>query len=151
MDANAPGGKSPRRMIDAKRRAMEIFRMTLTQPQREALFDLITLATYADSHLSLKEEALMESALLAEGWDSRYPKSLFLDKSRARAREAVEDEVVLDAYLASRAALFCTSDEQTTALGLIRDVIARDGIVPEEHVFLVRLNDAFPKPMMGGL
>lgn len=125
--------------------------MNLTQTQREALFDLITLATYADSHLSLKEETLMESTLMAEGWDSRYPKSLFLDKSRARAREAVEDEVAMQAYLESRAAAFATSAEQTAALDTIRNVIARDGLVPEEHVFLVRLNDAFPKPIVGGL
>ena len=32
----------------------------MTQKQREALFDLITLAPYSDSHLSLAEETLAE-------------------------------------------------------------------------------------------
>ena len=125
--------------------------MQLTQPQREALFDLITLATYTDAHLSLKEDSLMESVLLSEGWESRYPKSLFLDKSRARAREAVEDDVAMQAYPESRAARFCTSEEQSAAMEQVRDVISRDGIEPEEDAFLARLNDAFPKPLMGGL
>lgn len=118
--------------------------MILTQPRREALFDLLTLATYTDAHLSLKEDALMESALLAEGWESSYPKHLFLDRSRARAREAMEHETMMDLYIRERAALFDDPPSQNAAMDLIRNVIARDGLETEEHVFLVRLNDAFP-------
>jgi hypothetical protein len=47
--------------------------------KREALFDLLTLSIYADAHVSLTEERLVESAFIAEGWESEYPKSLFIE------------------------------------------------------------------------
>lgn len=119
--------------------------MLWTQSQREALFDLITLATYADAHLSLKEEALMESVLLTEGWESPYPKALFLDRSRARARDVIENEASMASYVKGRVQCFDTLHSQNVVMDTIRNVIARDGLVTEEHVFLVRLNDAFPK------
>ena len=78
----------------------------MTQLQREALFDLLTLSIYADHHISLTEEALVESAFIAEGWESEYPKSLFLEKSFARARVAADSDEAMAAYLAERAAAF---------------------------------------------
>lgn len=117
----------------------------MTQKQREALFDLITLAPYSDSHLSLAEENLAESAFIAEGWESEHPKSLFLEQSIARAREAAESDATMATYIESRAALFTDHGSQTEAYGVVNGVISRDGQNSSESAFLAKLKNAFPK------
>ena len=117
----------------------------MTQKQREALFDLITLAPYSDSHLSLAEEALAESAFIAEGWESEHPKSLFLEQAIARAREAAESDETMNDYIAGRAAIFIDHGSQTEAFGVVQSVISRDGVNSDESAFLAKLKSAFPK------
>ncbi len=117
----------------------------MTQQQREALFDLIALATYADGHISLREEELANSAFTAEGWESEHPKSLFLEQSIARAREAAESDAAADEYIASRAVVFTDHASQTEAYGVVQGVISRDGLATGDHAFLVKLKAAFPK------
>jgi hypothetical protein len=116
----------------------------MTQKQREALFDLITLAPYSDAHLSLAEETLAESAFIAEGWESEHPKSLFLEQSLARAREAAESDETMDAYIASRAVIFTDHESQTEAYGVVKGVISRDGLNSDESAFLAKLKNALP-------
>jgi hypothetical protein len=117
----------------------------MTQPQREALFDLLTLSLYADNHISLTEEALIESAFIAEGWQSDYPQSLFIEKSFARARGIAEaDEEARLAYLAGRAAFFTDATSQAEALGVVTNLLTRDGLTPEENRFLVDLQRVMP-------
>ena len=117
----------------------------MTQTEREALFDLLTLSIYADQHVSLTEEALLESAFIAEGWDSEYPKSLYLEKSFARARAAAESDDATTAYLTERAAAFKDAASQTEALGVVRNILTRDGLAADEMAFLSRLEAALPK------
>jgi hypothetical protein len=117
----------------------------MTQQQREALFDLITLAPYADSHLTLREEELSESAFIAEGWESEHPKSLFLDQSLARAREAAETDEAMSIYVKRLAAHFQNEAIQHEAYGVVHGIISRDGINSQESKFLKMLQSAFPK------
>jgi hypothetical protein len=117
----------------------------MTQAQREALFDLLTLSIYADHHVSLTEEALVESAFIAEGWESEYPKNLFLEKSFARAREAAEAEETMAAYVQERATAFDDEGSQIEAFGVVRNILIRDGLNAEEMVFLDRLKAVLPK------
>ena len=117
----------------------------MTQKQREALFDILTLSIYSDSHIALEEERLLELAFVAEGWESEHPKSLFLDQSGARARAAAESDEAMGAYITQRAATFTTAETQHEALGVVKNVIGRDGLVPAENAFLAKLAAAFPK------
>jgi hypothetical protein len=117
----------------------------MTQTQREALFDLLTLCIYADHHISLTEEALLESAFIAEGWESEYPKNLFLEKSFARAREAADSDEGLKAYLVERAAAFDDEASQTEAYGVVQNIVRRDGLAAEDAMFLNLLKEALPK------
>eukprot|EP01031_Cornospumella_fuschlensis_P000368 gene368-466_t len=100
----------------------------MTQIQREALFDLLTLSIYADHHVSLTEETLLESAFIAEGWESEYPKNLFLDKSFARARTAADSDEAMAAYVAERAGTFDDVSSQVEAYGVVKNVVTRDGL-----------------------
>lgn len=117
----------------------------MTQKQREALFDLITLATYADGHISIREEELAESAFIAEGWESEYPKNLYLEKSIAKARAASESEDAAQAYLAALAGEFADHASQVEAFGVVQGVISRDGLTAADSIFLSKLRHAFPK------
>lgn len=116
----------------------------MTQTQREALFDLLTLSIYADSHISLTEEALLQSAFIAEGWGSEYPKTLFLEKSFARARAAAESDEATQAYVTERATAFTDAASQAEAVGVVTNLIARDGLTAEEGVFIRLLKDSLP-------
>lgn len=117
----------------------------MTQPQREALFDLLTLSIYADAHISLTEERLLESAFIAEGWDSEYPKSLFIDESFARAREMSESDDSMFDYINERAQAFTTKSAQKEALGVVKNILKGDGETPEENEFYSLLVQALPK------
>ena len=117
----------------------------MTQPQREALFDLLTLSIYADAHISLTEERLLESAFIAEGWDSEYPKSLFIDESFARAREMAESDDSMFDYINERAQAFTTKSAQKEALGVVKGILKSDGETPEENEFYSLLVQALPK------
>ena len=117
----------------------------MTQKQREALFDLITLAPYSDSHLSIAEENLAESAFIAEGWESEHPKSLFLEQSLARARAAAETDETMAGYIVRCAANFTDAESQTEAYGVVGNIVGRDGLNAPESAFLAKLKAALPK------
>ncbi len=117
----------------------------MTQPQREALFDLLSLSIYADAHISLTEEDLVQSTFVAKGWKSEFPKSLFIEESFNRAREAAEsDDGTMD-YLTERAAIFTTKTSQAEALAAVKTILESDGMAPEENEFFNLLVQAMPK------
>lgn len=117
----------------------------MTQAQREALFDILTLSIYADAHISLTEEMLLESAFIAKGWTSEYPKSLFIEESFARAREIAEEDDATFDYLTERAAVFTTKTAQAEALGIVKNILERDGMTPDENEFFSLLIQAMPR------
>jgi len=118
----------------------------MKQPHREALFDLLSLSIYADAHISLTEERLLESAFIAEGWDSKYPKSLFLEESLARAREAADSDDEMFDYINEKAQVFTTKASQKEVLGVVKNILKSDGESPEENEFYSLLVQALPKP-----
>ena len=117
----------------------------MTQAQRESLFDLLTLSLYADAHISLTEERLLESAFIAEGWESEYPKSLFIDESFARAREMADSDDTMIDYMNERAQAFTTKTAQKELLGVIKNILKSDGETPAENEFYSLLIQALPK------
>ncbi len=117
----------------------------MTQSQREALFDLLTLSLYADAHISLTEEHLLSSAFIAEGWESDFPKSLFIDQSFARAREMGDNEDTMIDYMTERAQAFTTKASQKEVLGVVKNILKSDGESPAENEFYSLLVQALPK------
>lgn len=117
----------------------------MNQPQREALLDLLHLATLVDSHLSLNEDDALHSALEAIGWEGAKPREIYTYSSLNRARKASENEAQTAEYVAARTAAFTDAATQEKALGLIQSVLAGDGISPEESQFLQKIKGAFPR------
>jgi hypothetical protein len=105
----------------------------MTQPQREALFDLLALSIYADAHVSLVEEDLLKQAFVKKGWKSEYPKDLFIEESFARAREVAEDDEAVFDYMNERAALFSSRSVQKEAAEILKAILEADGETAEEN------------------
>lgn len=117
----------------------------MTQAQREALFDLLSLSIYADAHISLVEEDLLKSTFVAKGWKSEYPKDLFIEESFARAREVAESDDLLMDYLAERASVFTTKTAQAELLGVVKGLLDKDGMTADENEFFNLLIQSMPK------
>ena len=115
----------------------------MTQPQREALIDLLVLSIFMDSHLSLKEDDALHAALDSLGWEALKPREIFFCSSMSRARKASDSDATLSAYLEQRAGVFGDPTSQATALDLLQRVLAGDGVAPAEAAFLERLRGAF--------
>lgn len=122
-----------------------LFPTLMTQAQREALFDLLSLSIYADAHISLVEEDLVQSAFVSRGWKSEYPKSLFIEESFARAREVAESDDLMMDYLAERASVFTTKAAQNEVLAVVKELLERDGMTADENEFFNLLIQSMPK------
>ncbi|MCA1964355.1 MAG: hypothetical protein LDL31_10460 [Prosthecobacter sp.] len=117
----------------------------MTQQQREALFDLLALSIYADAHVSLAEEDLLQQTFVKKGWKSSIPKQHFIDLSFARAREAAEsDDATID-YLTECAAAFDTPKAQKEACEILKKILEADGETAEENEFYTLFEQSLPK------
>lgn len=114
----------------------------MNQTQREATLDLLILSIYADSHISLVEEAALQNALQNLGWESVSPRDIYFCNSLKRARDASADEPALLAYLKEKAAVFQSQDAKVEALKHLSDLIKSDGTSPDEGGFLAKLHAA---------
>ena len=116
----------------------------LSQPQREALIELLCLAIATNHRDSPAQEVAMHRALQKLGWgDASKPQAIFLAKALNEAREIVDDEKCAVAFIATRAALFEAPEEKKTAMELLMMVLEIDGMDDEEETFLARVQAAF--------
>ncbi len=116
----------------------------MKQHQREALFDLILISSYLDCHISLIEEELMQSAFIAEGWESEHPKELYLENALAHAREAAESDDSMAAFVEDRASVFTDRGSQVEAYGVLKNILERDGLGNGEPEFLALFKQSLP-------
>ncbi len=115
---------------------------TMTQPQREAAIDLIVLSVFADSHLSLKEDAALQTALDKIGWEAVKPREIYFLNSMNRARKASESPDSLAAYIADRAKIVSGVWSKTETTCLLASVLASDGVTADESAFLAQVKAA---------
>lgn len=113
----------------------------MTQPQREAVLDLVILALFADSHLSLKEDARLQEALDKIGWESTKPREIFFCNSMNRARKAADSADATDEYIATRTKELNVWSK-TETLSLLESLLASDGVTAVESAFLARVKSA---------
>ena len=114
----------------------------MTQPQREAAIDLIVLSVFADSHLSLKEDAALQTALDKIGWEAVKPREIYFLNSMNRARKASESPDSLAAYIADRAKIVSGVWSKTETVCLLASVLASDGVTADESAFLAQVKAA---------
>jgi len=111
----------------------------MTQPQREALLDLLVLSIFADTHVSLTEEETLQARIQGMGWESEKPREIHFLNAMHRARAAIDSAEATDLFVAVRASQFSTPASRLAALEAIRSVVASDGHGEHESSFLALL------------
>lgn len=113
----------------------------LTQKQREALINLLTLGMYVDNLLSLKEDESLTNTLESFDWESGVGRTVFLQDAITRARNAESDEQIA-VYLQSCAAAFDTIESKNTALESLTEFLKIDGMAEAETPFVLKARQA---------
>jgi len=109
----------------------------LTQPQREAIVDLLNYCMYADNFVFLAEDRFITDTVAKFNWESKVPFDQFVVRSIDNARNARENQGYKDRFLASIRDRLGTAAVKGQALDLCRELFIADGVRSDEedHVF----------------
>ena len=105
----------------------------LTQPQREAIVDLLNYCMYADNLVMLAEDRLIADTAAKFNWDPKVPFDQFDARSTSNARNARESQVYRDQFLASIRDRLDTAAVKGKALDLCQELFLADGAHSEEE------------------
>ena len=106
----------------------------LSQPQREAIVDLLCYCMYADNLVMLAEDRLIADTVAKFNWDPEaVPFDQFDARSVGNARNARESQVYRDKFLASIKDRLDTAGVKGQALDLCRELFLADGARSEEE------------------
>ena len=108
-------------------------RDNLTQPQREAIVDLLNYCMYADNLVMLAENRLITDTVKKFNWDSKVPFDQFAMRSIDNARNARESQVYRDRFLASIRDRLGTAAVKGKALDLCQELFVADGARSDEE------------------
>ena len=104
-----------------------------TQPQREAIVDLLNYCMYADNLVFLAEDRLIADTVAKFNWDSKVPFDQFDARSIGNARNARESQVYRDHFLTSIRDRLDTATGKGKALDLCQELFLADGARSEEE------------------
>src|SRR5437667_321061 len=105
----------------------------LTQPQREAIVDLLNHCMYADNLIFLAEDRLITDTVAKFNWDSKVPFDQFDARSVNNVRNASESQVYRDQFLASISDRLGTAAVKGQALNLCQELFLADGARSDEE------------------
>ena len=105
----------------------------LTQPQREAIVDLLNYCMYADNLIFLAEDRLIADTVAKFNWDPKVPFDQFDARSVSNARNASESQVYRDQFLASIRDRLGTAAVKGQALDLCQELFLADGARSDEE------------------
>jgi len=105
----------------------------LTQPQREAIVDLLNYCMYADNLVMLAEDRLITDTVAKFHWESKVPFDQFAVRSIDNARNARENQGYRDRFLASIRDRLDTAAAKGQALGLCQELFVADGARSDEE------------------
>ena len=105
----------------------------LTQPQREAIVDLLNYCMYADDLVMLAEDRLITDTVKKFNWDSKVPFDQFALRSIDNARNARENQGYRDRFLDSIKDRLDTAAVKGKALDLCQELFVADGARSDEE------------------
>ena len=105
----------------------------LTQPQREAIVDLLNYCMYADNLVFIAEDRLITDTVAKFNWDSTVPFDQFDVRSIDDARNASENPGYREKFLASIRDRLGTTAVKGKALNLCQELFLADGARSEEE------------------
>src|ERR1700758_5392349 len=104
----------------------------LTQPQREAIVDLLNYCMYADNSVLLAEDRLIADTVAKFNWDPKVPFDQFDARSIGNARNASENQGYRDQFLASIKDRLDTATVKGQALDLCQELFLAEGARSDE-------------------
>jgi hypothetical protein len=104
---------------------------TLNQAQREAIFDFLLLATYADNSLKLTEDQRLYELISGLGWESYQDPTEYADSAIARVRAAAESDANTQAFLGELNKRLATQEAKVFAIAILPRVLESDNSMPE--------------------
>jgi hypothetical protein len=117
---------------------------TLNQAQREAIFDFLLLATYADNSLKLSEDQRLYELISGLGWESYQDPTEYADSATARVRAAAESDAGTQAFLGELNQRLATQESKVFAIAILPRVLESDNSMPEaEQAFYEAAKAAF--------
>lgn len=115
-----------------------------TEPQRQALLDLMVLGMYADSRLTSAEDERVHRLLATMGFESEYDRDKQLDASITRIRQHAQTLELARAHATLLSQNFTTSEQRREVYKLLDDLMASDNqIVPQESQILAVVKEVF--------
>ena len=105
----------------------------LTQPQREAIVDLLNYCMYADNLVFIAEDRLIADTVAKFNWDSTVPFDQFDVRSIDNARNASENPGYREKFLGSIRDRLDTGTVKGQALDLCQELFLADGARSEEE------------------
>lgn len=110
---------------------------SLEQSQREAIFDFLLLAMYADSVLKRVEDARIYEMMSGVGWSSFQDPREYSNTAIARVRKASENPQSTTEFLHELSDRLRTSEARQFALVLFSRLLEsdKDVSVEEDHLY----------------
>ena len=105
----------------------------LSQPQREAIVDLLNYCMYADNFVFLAENRFITDTVAKFNWESKTPFDQFDARSVGNARNARESQVYRDQFLASIRDRLGTAAVKGQTLNLCQELFLADGARSDEE------------------
>ena len=105
----------------------------LTQPQREAIVDLLNYCMYADNLVMLAEDRVITDTVAKFNWDPKVPFDQFDVRSVSNARNARDSQVYRDQFLGSISDRLSTDAVKAQALDLCQELFLADGAQSDEE------------------
>ena len=105
----------------------------LTQPQREAIVDLLNYCMYADNLVFLAENRLITDTAAKFDWDPKIPFDQFDARSTSKARDASASQGHKERFLASIRDRLGTATVKAQALDLCQKLFVADGARSDEE------------------
>ena len=105
----------------------------LTQPQREAIVDLLNYCMYADDLVFLAEDRLITDTVAKFNWDPKIPFDQFDARSINNARTATENQEYREEFLAWIRDRLGTAAVKEEALDLCQELFLADGARSDEE------------------
>lgn len=115
-----------------------------SEPECQALLDLLVLAMYLDGNLAKIEETRVQQLLAAMGFKTEYDRNRQFDISVTRVRTQSATQEAARKYAGTLAGNFTNPEHRKRVYDTLNELAALDGgVSPEESRFLALVRDVF--------
>jgi hypothetical protein len=98
-----------------------------TQTEREAIVDLLHFCMYADKHIAISEDDMIEKVARTMNWDPKISYEYYEGKSTGTARAALADEDARSKFMKDLHDRLKSKESRSFALKVADDLMKVDG------------------------